>query len=124
MTAPAARITKVEYQELLARAAELEQPIVDSRGRGAPALRPQPPCALPIMVRAAADLDLSAENLRYSLQAFATTRQKLAEALRNASRAYLLADSGAAEAINNETSVSEAMLTAGGDADSSPAMLR
>ena len=124
MTAPAARITKVEYQELLARAAELEQPILDKQGRGAPTLTPQPPCALPIVKRAAADLDLSAENLRYSLKAFDTTRQKLAEALRNASRAYLLADSGAAEAINNETSVSEAVLAATDEAGSGSAMLR
>jgi hypothetical protein len=114
MTA-AARITKVEHQELLARATELEQPI----GR-VPQITPRPPCALPEVVRAARDLDLSAEHLRTSLDDFRDTRAKLAKSLRNAARAYLLTDQGAAESIDGGSPAEQAMLAGAAAEDSGP----
>ncbi|WAC92551.1 PPE domain-containing protein [Mycobacterium sp. Aquia_213] len=90
----------VEVTELLARATELEAPIP-----GVPTEIPQPPCALAMVKNAAAQLVLSADNLRLFLMAGEQERKRLAESLRNAAKAYEGTDDHAKKAIETETSV-------------------
>jgi len=85
----------VEYRELMARADELEAPI-----EGMPELDPQPPSALPMVIRAAQQLGYSAENLRFYLRAGEEVRKELAESLRNAAKAYDEVDEEAAQVVN------------------------
>jgi hypothetical protein len=107
----------VEYEELMARAEELAAPIA-----GLPPENGQPPCALEMVVRAAQQLGLSADNMRAYLNAGERERGRLAQSLRNAAKAYEETDEGAAEALNNETSVS-AVTPGLADRDVQPAML-
>lgn len=100
MTQPLA--VNVEKQELLARAAELEQPIP---GLPSELQALQAPCNLAPIVAAAEQLVLSANNMRIYLAAGAKERTDLAESLRNAAAAYEDADEGAAQALHNGTSV-------------------
>jgi hypothetical protein len=92
----------VEYEELMARADELEAPVP-----GLPIDNPQAPCALAMIIAAADQLGLSADNMRLYL-GVGIDREwpRLAESLRNAAQAYEEADEAAAEAIATDTSVS------------------
>ncbi|BBZ46744.1 PPE domain-containing protein [Mycobacterium parmense] len=91
----------VEYDELMARAAELEEPIP-----GMPTGNPAAPCNLGFVRRAAQQIGLSADNMRTYLGVGERERSRLAQSLRNAAKAYEEADEGAEEAIADETSVS------------------
>jgi len=105
MTQPST--VNVELEELLARAAELEQSIP---GLPAEITTLQAPCAYPRVVVAAQQLVMSANNMRLYLAAGEREWGRLAESLRNAAKAYGDVDEGAAEAIENGTSVSGATL--------------
>jgi len=103
----------VEKEELLARAFELEAPIA-----GIPSDYPHPPCALALVITAAEQLDWSANQMRRYLGVGERERQRLAESLRNAAKAYEEVDESAAQAINDETSLSVSAATIGlGDDD-------
>lgn len=93
----------VEYQELMTRADEVEAAIP-----GQPAENPGAPCALAMVTAAAAQLALSADNMRLYLGVGDRERRRLAESLRNAAKAYEEVDESAEEAIDNGTSVSPA----------------
>jgi hypothetical protein len=95
------RALTVEKDEILARAAELEEPIP-----GVPTENPQAPCAHAVAMRAAQQLALSANNLRSYLRVGERERGRLAESLRDAAKAYEEVDEDAGEAINNGTSMS------------------
>jgi hypothetical protein len=92
----------VEYDELMARAVELEAPIP-----GIPPGNPAPPCNIAMVVKGAQQLALSADNMRLYLGVGDRERKRLAESLRNAAKAYEEADEGAEEAFDNETAVQE-----------------
>src|ERR1700761_706325 len=92
----------VEYEELMARATELEVP-----RPGQPSQSPQAPCSLAMIQKAAQQIALSADNMRLYLGVGERERGRLAESLRNAAKAYEEADEGAEEAIEDDTSVSE-----------------
>lgn len=96
MTQP--QTLNVEYQELTARADELETPMPPP-----PTVNPQAPCMLPIAITAASQLVLSADNMALYLSAFDQERQDLAESLRNAAKAYEEVDENAAAAIDSES---------------------
>jgi len=97
----------VEQEELLARAAEVEQPIL---GLPAEIQALKPPCTHPRIIAAAEQLVMSANNIRTYVDVGEGERQRLAESLRNAAKAYDEVDEGAAEAIENGTSVSTVAL--------------
>ncbi|MEZ0353965.1 hypothetical protein [Mycobacterium sp. pR1184] len=120
MTGPV--MTKVVYEELIARANELEAPLVDQQGRGIPTEVPQPPCGLAIVKQGAKDLGYSADNMRYYLGLFDKSRKDLAQSLRNAAKAYRHVDEDAAAALRNETSLSGAAMSVPAPGDSGPAM--
>ncbi len=86
----------LEYDEIIARAELLEQPIPDP-----PSENPNPPSRLAMAIQAAADLGFSADNMRYYLDQGRKERENLAESLRNAAKAYEEADEQAAEAVDN-----------------------
>lgn len=86
----------VEYQELIARAAELEQPLPP-----VPSTNPPGPCNLSFINDAAARLALSADTVRMYLKGCEREWRSLAKSLRNAAKAYEEVDTGAAEAINS-----------------------
>ncbi|MGD1344851.1 PPE domain-containing protein [Mycobacterium seoulense] len=101
---------KVEYEELMARAAELEEPLpVPPQGN------PQAPSALSISLGAAKQLAMSADTIREYLAYCEREYQRLAKSLRNAAKAYEEVDEGAAEAISNSMSESAATRPAGGN---------
>ncbi|WAC90482.1 PPE domain-containing protein [Mycobacterium sp. Aquia_213] len=100
MTAP--KMMKVEYEELMARAALLERPI----GSGVPSEIPQPPCTLAIVLKAAKALQDGSEDMRKYLTEFDTVRLALAQSLRNAAKAYRQVDEDAAHAVSNLTPLS------------------
>ncbi|KLO34925.1 hypothetical protein ABW17_25025 [Mycobacterium nebraskense] len=110
MTQP--QTLSVEYQELMARADEVE-----ASCPGQPADNPGAPCALAMVTAAAAQLALSADNVRLYLGVGDRERRRLAESLRNAAKAYEEVDERAEEAINDNTLVSAA---APGLADEGP----
>lgn len=87
----------VEKDELIARAAELEQSIP-----GLPSANPGAPCSLSMVLKAAQQLALSADNMRLYLGVGERERMRLAESLRNAAKAYQDADEAAEDALNNE----------------------
>ncbi len=91
----------VEYDELIARAAELEQPMPTP-----PPDNPQAPCALSFVVDAATQIALSADQMRVYLNACEREWRRLAQSLRNAAKAYEQVDEDAAGAVANNTSVS------------------
>jgi len=104
----------VEKQEILARADELEAPLP-----GQPSENPMSPCALAVAGVAAAQLALSADNVRIYLDVSQRERQRLAQSLRNAAKAYEDADEDAAAALNADND-STSPVTAGlvdGDLD-------
>ncbi|ULP43664.1 PPE domain-containing protein [Mycobacterium lentiflavum] len=87
----------VEYEELMARADELEQPLP-----AIPPTNPAAPCALSLANDAAAQLALSAESMRLYLNGCEREWKSLAKSLRKAARAYQEADEVAADSINGE----------------------
>ena len=93
----------VEYEELMARADEVEAPVP-----GQPSGNPEAPCALAMITAAAAQLALSADNMRLYLDVGERERGRLAESLRNAAKAYEEVDQSAEQAIANDTSVAAA----------------
>lgn len=86
----------VEYEELLTRAAELEQPLPT-----VPSTNPQGPCNLSFINDTAARLALTADTLRLYLKGCEREWKSLAKSLRNAAKAYEEVDTGAAEDIGN-----------------------
>ncbi|WP_082954781.1 MULTISPECIES: hypothetical protein [unclassified Mycobacterium] len=93
----------VEYQELMARADEVEAAIP-----GQPADNAEAPCALAMVTAAVAQLALSADNMRLYLGVGVRERGRLAESLRNAAKAYEEVDENSQEAIDDGTSVQAA----------------
>ncbi len=93
----------VEYEELLTRADELEQPLP-----AVPSTNPQGPCNLSFINDTATRLALTADTLRLYLKGCEREWKVLAKSLRNAAKAYEEVDTGAAEAIdkiiNNDSS--------------------
>jgi ESX secretion-associated protein EspB len=101
----------VEYQELMARADEIEQPLPTI-----PLTNPPGPCALSFVQDAATQIALSADSMRLYLKACEREWKSLAKSLRNAAKAYEEVDEGSAEAINKEGSASGgASASVGGD---------
>ncbi|OBI64589.1 hypothetical protein [Mycobacterium sp. E796] len=90
---------KVEYQELMARADELEQPLPP-----VPSTNPPAPCNLSFVHDAAARLALSADTLRMFLKGCEREWRSLAKSLRNAAKAYEEVETEAAEAISQTMS--------------------
>src|ERR1700730_17943343 len=86
----------VEYQELIARADEIEQSLP-----AIPSTNPAGPCTLSFVNDAATQIALSADSLRLYLKACEREWRTLAKSLRNAAKAYEEVDEGAAEDINN-----------------------
>jgi hypothetical protein len=91
----------VEYAELTTRAHEVEAQLA-----AVPLENGQAPCALEMVLRAAQQLELSADNMRIYLGAGDRERGRLAQSLRNAAEAYRETDEKAADALDNETSMS------------------
>ncbi|OCB22703.1 hypothetical protein A5674_25330 [Mycobacterium malmoense] len=89
----------VEYDELMQRAAELEEPLPPP-----PAGDPQPTSALPIAIGAATQLAMSATTIREYLGYCEREYKRLAKSLRNAAKAYEEVDEEAAQSINNTLS--------------------
>ncbi|OBI18140.1 hypothetical protein [Mycobacterium sp. E2497] len=85
----------VEYQELIARADELEQPLPT-----VPSTNPSGPCNLSFIHDTAARLALTADTFRTYLKGCEREWKALAKSLRNAAKAYEEVDTGAAEDIN------------------------
>ncbi|MCV7410469.1 hypothetical protein AWC05_00295 [Mycobacterium florentinum] len=85
----------VEYQELMARADEIEAALPKM-----PVGNPQAPCALSFVRDAAVQIAINADSLRLYVQACQREWSSLAKSLRNAAKAYEEADEGAAEDIN------------------------
>jgi hypothetical protein len=92
---------KVEYDELMARAAELEVPLP-----AAPPQNPQAPCAISFVVDSGTQLAYSATSIRLSITYAEEEYLLLAESLRNAALAYEELDQEAADAIANDSSAS------------------
>ena len=104
----------VEYQELMARADEIEAPL--------PALpigNPQAPCGLSFVRDAAVQIAINADSLRLYIQACQREWKSLAKSLRNAAKAYEEVDEEAAEDINainmDGTSGASAKMVSGDD---------
>jgi hypothetical protein len=93
-----AGMLKVEYDELMARAAELEVPLP-----APPQQNPQSPCNISFVVDSRTQLDYSASAIRESVKRAEQEYQILADSLRNAALAYEQADQAAADALSNES---------------------
>ena len=85
----------VEYQELMARADEIEAPLPKM-----PVGNPQAPCALSFVRDSAVQIAINADSLRLYIQACQREWGSLAKSLRNAAKAYEEVDEGAAEDID------------------------
>ncbi len=107
----------VEYAELTTRAHEVEAQLA-----AVPLENGQSPCALGMVLTAAEQLELSADNMRIYLGAGDRERGRLAHSLRNAAEAYRQTDQGAADALDNETPMS-GMTPKFADHAADPAML-
>ncbi|OBG61131.1 hypothetical protein [Mycobacterium sp. E3339] len=106
---------KVEYEELLQRADEIEAPLPP-----VPATNPPPPCALSFVNDAATQLALSADAMRLYLKTCEREWKALAKSLRNAAKAYEEVDEGAAasiDAIGTNGSSSASGAAAGADGE-------
>lgn len=89
------QMLKVEYEELLQRADELEAPLPP-----VPSTNPPGPCALSFVNDAATQLALSADAMRLYLKTSEREWKALAKSLRNAAKAYEEVDEGTAQAID------------------------
>ncbi|SPM39705.1 putative alanine and glycine rich protein [Mycobacterium numidiamassiliense] len=98
MTQP--QTLNVEYDELLARAAELEKPLANI-----PTLNPPAPCALSYSRDAARQIALSADMMRLYLRGCEREWKSLAKSLRDAAKAYEEVDDAAADTIDSEGSM-------------------
>ncbi|MBW0012703.1 MAG: hypothetical protein JO059_06000, partial [Mycobacterium sp.] len=85
----------VEYQELIARAAEIEAPLPPL-----PVGNPQAPCNLTFVRDAAVQIAINADRLRLYIRACEREWKTLAKSLRNAAKAYEEVDEGAADDID------------------------
>lgn len=85
----------VEYQELMARADEIEAPLPQL-----PLGNPQAPCGLGFVRDAAVQIAINGDSLRLYIQACQREWKSLAKSLRNAAKAYEEVDEGAADDIN------------------------
>src|ERR1700690_2764817 len=85
----------VEYQELMARADEIEAPLPKL-----PIGNPQAPCNLSFVRDAAVQIVINADSLRLYIQACEREWRSLAKSLRNAAKAYEDVDEGAADDID------------------------
>src|ERR1700760_299702 len=85
----------VEYQELMARADEIEAPLPKL-----PLGNPQAPCNLSFVRDAAVQIAINADSLRLYIQACQREWASLAKSLRNAAKAYEEVDEGAADDID------------------------
>ncbi|UXA07346.1 hypothetical protein KXD96_04160 [Mycobacterium sp. SMC-2] len=115
MTRP--QTLSVEYDELMARADEMEQPLP-----AIPSTNPPAPCALSYANSAAAQLALSADSIRLYLTGCQREWKRLAKSLRNAAKAYREVDEGAADSMHDEVSAQASIrggagLAADGDFD-------
>jgi len=97
---------KVEYDELIARAAELEE-LADKLVADFPAENPRPPCGVPFVLEVTEDIWNVIDSDRLDLADGADNLRCLAESLINAAKAYEELDESAAEALDGETQVSE-----------------
>lgn len=89
------QMLKVEYEELMKRAAELEESIPEI-----PPTNPAGPCTLSFVNDAATQLALSADSMRLYLKTCEREWKALAKSLRNAAKAYEEVDEGSAESID------------------------
>jgi ESX secretion-associated protein EspB len=89
----------VEYQELIARANEIEQPLP-----AIPSTNPPGPCEISFVKDAATQLALNADTMRLYLNTCEREWKTLAKSLRDAAKAYEEVDEGSAEAINSAMS--------------------
>jgi hypothetical protein len=96
-----AAMLKVEYDELMARAAELEVPLP-----AAPGENPVPPCAITFVIDSATQLAYSANAIRQCVESVEEECLVLAESLRNAALAYRELDQEAADAMSGDLSSS------------------
>lgn len=94
-----AEMLKVEYDELMARAAELEVPLPVPPQQNA-----RPPCAISFVENSGTQLDYSAGAIRESIKRAEQEYLILAESLRNAALAYEEADQAAADALTTGSS--------------------
>jgi hypothetical protein len=85
----------VEYQELMARADEIETPLP-----ALPVGNPQAPCALSFVRDAAVQIAINADSLRLYIRSCEREWRSLAKSLRNAAKAYEEVDEGAADDID------------------------
>jgi hypothetical protein len=85
----------VEYQELMARADEIEAALPPM-----PQGNPQAPCNLSFVRDAAIQIAINADSLRLYIRACLREWSSLADSLRNAAKAYEEADEGAADDID------------------------
>src|ERR1700744_5608930 len=85
----------VEYEELMARAAEIERALP-----AIPTINPQGPCPLSFVGDAATQLAMSCDSMRLFLKACEREWRTLAKSLRNAAKAYEEADEGSADSID------------------------
>lgn len=94
----------VEYEELMARAAELEVPLP-----APPPEDPKTPCEISFIIDSGVQLAYSAKALRETIDLVEQECLLLAESLRNAALAYEEVDEAAADAVTDDTSVSSVM---------------
>jgi len=102
----------VEYEELMTRADEIEAPLPPI-----PNTNPQAPCGISFVIDAAADIAISANDMRLYLNAVQREWRILAKSLRNAAKAYEEVDEGAADAINDDSASSNLPPAGVGDRD-------
>ena len=100
------KMLKVEYDELIKRAAELEE-FADKLVADFPAENPRPPCGVPFVLEVTEDIWNVIDSDRLDLADGADNLRYLAESLINAAKAYEELDESAAEALDEETQVSE-----------------
>ena len=100
------KMLKVEYDELIARAAELEE-LADKLVADFPAENPRPPCGVPFVLEVTEDIWNVIDSDRLDLADGADNLRNLAKSLINAAKAYEELDESAAEALDQETQVSE-----------------
>ncbi|WAC91084.1 PPE domain-containing protein [Mycobacterium sp. Aquia_213] len=100
----------VEYQELMARAAEIEQPLPPI-----PAANPPAPCEISFVKDAATQIALNADTMRLYLKTCEREWQRLAKSLRDAAKAYEEVDTDSAAALNKTMSDSDEVSASGAD---------
>ncbi|MEE6135561.1 hypothetical protein SKC41_04345 [Mycobacterium sp. 050128] len=100
----------VEYQELMARADEIEQPPPPI-----PSTNPSPPCEISFVKDAATQLALNADTMRLYLTSCEREWQRLAKSLRDAAKAYEEVDTDSAAALDKEMSDSAETSDSGAD---------